>query len=72
MKFIARKKIRFYYYVSGIVAMIFIVVSMSVPYFLNLKKDYKSKIEQLSQIIISEKKRNLRDVVNRTILKLNL
>ena len=52
--------------------MIFIVVSMSVPYFLNLKKDYKSKIEQLSQIIISEKKRNLRDVVNRTILKLNL
>ena len=72
MKLIARKKIRFYYYVSGIVAMIFIVVSMSVPYFLNLKKDYKSKIEQLSQIIISEKKRNLRDVVNRTILKLNL
>lgn len=70
MKLIPRKKIRFYYYASGIVAMIFIVVSMSVPYFLNLKKDYKSKIEQLSQIIISEKKRNLRDVVNRTILEI--
>jgi len=70
MKLIARQKIRFYYYLSGIVAIIFIAASMSVPYFLNLKKEYQSKIEQLSQSIISEKKRHLYDVVNRTILEI--
>ena len=50
--------------------MIFIAASMSVPYFLNLKKEYQSKIEQLSQSIISEKKRHLHDVINRTILEI--
>ncbi|SFJ21004.1 diguanylate cyclase (GGDEF) domain-containing protein [Desulfomicrobium apsheronum] len=70
MKLIARQKIRFYYYLSGIVAIIFIAASMSAPYFLNLKKEYQSKTEQLSQSIISEKKRHLYDVVNRTILEI--
>jgi diguanylate cyclase (GGDEF)-like protein len=70
MKLIARQKIRFYYYLTGIVAMIFIAASMSVPYFFNLKKEYQSKIEQLSQSIISEKKRHLSDVINKTILEI--
>ncbi|KAF5036890.1 Diguanylate cyclase, GGDEF domain [anaerobic digester metagenome] len=70
MKLIARQKIRIYYYLTGIAVIIFIATSMSVPYFLNLKKDYQSKIEQLSQSIISEKKRHLHDVINRTILEI--
>ena len=70
MKLIARQKIRIYYYITGIAVIIFIATSMSVPYFLNLKKDYQSKIEQLSQSIISEKKRHLHDVINRTILEI--
>jgi hypothetical protein len=70
MKLIARQKIRIYYYFTGIAVIIFIATSMSVPYFLNLKKDYQSKVEQLSQSIISEKKRHLHDVINRTILEI--
>lgn len=50
--------------------MIFIAASMSVPYFFNLKEEYQSKIEQLSHSIVSEKKRHLHDVINRTILEI--
>lgn len=72
MTLIARQKIRVYYYLAGIVAMIFMAASMSVPYFLNVKKDHQAKIEQLSQSIISEKKRHLSDMINRTILEIEL
>lgn len=70
MALIARQKIRVYYYVAGIISMVFMATSMSVPYFLNLKREHEAKIEQLSQSIISEKKRHLSDVINRTILEI--
>lgn len=70
MALIARQKIRVYYYVAGIVSLVFMAASMSVPYFLNLKREHEAKIEQLSQGIISEKKRHLSDMVNRTILEI--
>lgn len=70
MRIIARQTIRFYYYIAGIAVIVFIATSLSVPYFLNLKKEYQSKTEQLSQSIISEKKRHLYDIINRTILEI--
>lgn len=71
MSHIARPKIRIYYYIAGVVAMVFMAASMSVPYFLNMKKEQQTKIDQLAQSIISEKKRHLADIVNRTILEID-
>ena len=70
MRIIARQTIRFYYYIAGIAVIVFIAASLSAPYFFNLKKEYQSKTEQLSQSIISEKKRHLNDIINRTILEI--
>jgi len=44
--------------------------SMSVPYFLNLKQEHQAKIEQLAKSIMSEKKRHLSDMINRTLLEI--
>jgi len=72
MNLISRQKIRIYYYVAGVAAMVFMSAFMSIPYFLNMKKQHQIKIEQLANSIVSEKKRHLADIINRTIVEIDL
>ena len=51
--------------------MVFMVASLSAPYFFHMKKEHQSQIEQLSQSIISQKRYHISDIVNRTIFEID-
>ncbi|MCG8572704.1 MAG: cache domain-containing protein [Spirochaetes bacterium] len=63
---IEKNKIRNYFYFSFILAMILLVFLLSIFYSNSIKREYKIKIEQLSTSIINEKKRFLRNAIDRT------
>lgn len=46
--------------------MLFMALSIGIPYYISIKKVHQAKVVQLSQGIISEKKRHLADTINRT------
>ena len=64
---IEQNKIRFYYYIGSVSSILFLVVLLTLVYASNLNQEYNRKIEQLSSGIIKEKKRFLRNAVERTI-----
>jgi signal transduction histidine kinase len=64
---IEKNKLRFYYYIGSISSILLVVVLLSVIYSKSLNQEYKTKINQLSSSITSEKKRFLRNAVERTI-----
>ncbi len=64
---IEKNKLRLYYYIGSISAILFLVVLLSVIYAKSLNQEYQTKINQLSSSITSEKKRFLRNAVERTI-----
>jgi len=64
---IEQNKIRFYYYIGSITSILLLVVLISVIYSKSLNQEYQRKITQLSSGIINEKKRFLKNAVDRTI-----
>lgn len=68
---IEKNKIRVYYYLGSISAVLFILISISGTYSHSLTQEYQRKIEQLSSGIINEKKRFLKNAVDRTITMIN-
>lgn len=66
-KAIEKNKIRIYYYIGSISAILLIVILVSAIYSRSLYNEYQRKIDQLSSGIINEKKRFLKNAVDRTI-----
>ncbi len=66
-KTIEENKIRLYYYIGSITSILILVVLISVIYSKSLNAEYQKKIIQLSSGIINEKKRFLKNAINRTI-----
>lgn len=64
---IEKNKIRFYYYIGSITSIFLLVILISVIYSKSLNQEYQKKISQLSSGIINEKKRFLKNAVDRTI-----
>lgn len=64
---IKKSVIRRYFYVCFVLTFLLISILLSFNYTFSLKKEYSNKIEQLSTSLIDEKKRFLRNAVNRTI-----
>lgn len=64
---IEKNKLRLYYYIGSLSAILILVIFLSVIYSKSLNQEYQTKINQLSSSIISEKKRFLRNAVERTI-----
>ena len=64
---IEKNKIRLYYYLGSGSAILCLVLLLSVTYTKSINQEYRRKIEQLSTGIISEKKRFLKNAVERTI-----
>ena len=64
---IEKNKIRLYYYLGPVSAIIFLSLLLSLIYTKSLNHEFNKKISQLSTGIISEKKAFLKNAVNRTI-----
>ena len=64
---IEKNKIRLYYYLGSVSAIIFLSLLLSLIYSRSLNQEFNKKISQLSAGIINEKKAFLKNAVNRTI-----
>lgn len=64
---IQENKIRLYYYIGSMTSILILVVLISVIYSRSLTQEYQTKIVQLSSGIVNEKKRFLKNAVDRTI-----
>lgn len=64
---IEKNKIRLYYYLGSILSILLLVVLLSFTYSRSLDRECHRKIAQLSSGIINEKKRFLRNAVDRTL-----
>jgi signal transduction histidine kinase len=64
---VEKNKIRCYYYIGSISAIVLLVILLSFIYSRSLNQEYNRKIAQLSSVIINEKKHFLRNAVERTI-----
>ena len=64
---IEKNKIRFYYYIGSVSAILFVLILISAIYARSLTNEYQRKIDQLSSGIINEKKYFLKNAVDRTI-----
>ncbi len=62
-----KNRIRFYFYIGSVSGILLLAVALSLIYSHSLNQEYSDKIEQLSTSIINEKKRFLRNSVERTI-----
>lgn len=66
-KYIEKGKIRLYYYLGSSTAIFFLVILLSVTYSRSVNQEYQRKIDQLSTSITNEKKRFIKNAVERTI-----
>jgi signal transduction histidine kinase len=64
---IEKNKIRFYYYLGSVSAIIFLFLLFSLIFTRSLNQEFHKKITQLSTGIINEKKAFLKNAVDRTI-----
>lgn len=64
---IEKNRIRFFFYIGSVSGIILLAVVLSLIYSHSLNQEYSDKINQLSTSIIDEKKRFLRNSVERTI-----
>jgi len=64
---IEKNKIRLYYYLGSVSAIIFLFLLLSFIYTRSLNQEFNKKISQLSTGIINEKRAFLKNAVNRTI-----
>lgn len=69
---IEKNKIRFFFYLGSISAILILAVVLSSIYSRSLNKEYNKKIEQLSSSILAEKKDFLRNTVDRTIQMIDI
>jgi two-component sensor histidine kinase len=69
---IAKNKIRFYYYIGSVFSIILLAVLFYFNISESLQNEYKRKVNQLSTGIIAEKKRFLKNAVDRTIQMIEL
>lgn len=64
---IGKNTIRFYFYIGSVSGIILLAAALSLIYTKSLNQEYSAKIDQLAESIINEKKRFLRNSVERTI-----
>ncbi|MCA1794024.1 MAG: cache domain-containing protein [Desulfobacteraceae bacterium] len=64
---IEKNKIRFYYYLGSVSAIIFLFLLFSIIFTRSLHQEFHKKISQLSTGIVNEKKAFLKNAVDRTI-----
>ena len=67
MDTISRKKIRVLYYTSGIATMLAVSLVVAVPYFVSTYNNFKLLIDEIRETILTEKRRVLSNIVDRTI-----
>ncbi len=69
---IAKNKIRFFFYVGSVLSIIILSILFYFDISASLQTEYKNKVNQLSTGIISEKKRLLKNAVDRTIQMIDI
>lgn len=62
---LAKRKIRIFYYVTGLLALILMSVALSIPYFISVRAQFDKMIEESKSRIFSEKKQSLVERVER-------
>ncbi|NDY55722.1 diguanylate cyclase [Desulfovibrio sulfodismutans] len=67
MDTIVRKKIRFFYYTAALVTMAVVALAVSVPYFIDSRKNYDLLISEIENSIIFWHRTTLKQSVTRTI-----
>ncbi|MEF3697868.1 sensor domain-containing diguanylate cyclase [Desulfolutivibrio sp.] len=67
MDTIVRKKIRFFYYTAALVTMAVVALAVSVPYFIDSRKNYDLLISEIENSIIFWHQATLKQSVTRTI-----
>ena len=71
METIARRNIRIYYYTSGVLAMLVVSLVVVIPYFVDMQDNFNLLVEEIKNAIMSEKRRNLANIVDRTIKEID-
>ncbi len=64
---IEKNKIRFYFYIGSVSTILILAILLSVIFTRSLNDEFNKKIEQLASSILAEKKKFLRNAVDRTI-----
>ena len=71
MDTIVRKKIRIFYYSSALIAMAVVALAVTVPYFIDSRKNYDLLTSEIEASIIAASKRTLENSVTRTIQEID-
>lgn len=71
MDTLARKKIRIFYYTSCIIAMAVVSLAVAIPYFVSARNNFKLLINEIENTIMSEKRRNIYNIVNMAIIEID-
>ena len=71
MEKLAKRKIRIFYYVTGLLALTLIAVALAIPYFISVRAQFDAMIEQTKERILKEKKQTLVERVERINLEIS-
>lgn len=71
MEKLAKRKIRIFYYVSGLLALILMSVALGIPYFISVRTQFDIMIEQTKGRIFEEKKQTLVERVERVSVEIS-
>lgn len=71
MEKLAKRKIRIFYYVTGLLALILMSVALAIPYFISVRTQFDSMIEQSKVRILAEKKQTLVERVERVSVEIS-
>ena len=72
METIAKRTIRIGYYLFGFLVIFAVSLAVTVPYLISERKNYKLLTREIENTIIEEKKRNIKNIVLRTIVELDV
>lgn len=72
METIAKRTIRIGYYLFGFLVIIAVSLAVAVPYLISERKNYKLLTKEIEITILEEKKKNLQNIVLRTIIELDV
>ncbi|MDD4700642.1 MAG: sensor domain-containing diguanylate cyclase [Desulfovibrio sp.] len=70
MEKLAKRKIRVFYYVTGLLLLLTISVALSVPYFISVRKQFDMMVAESKTAIFGEKKQILAERVERVVAEI--